>query len=190
MLAQLYPVQGFHSIITMHFSLFPSSFPMCHSKRAHAVFHLAVPTSQGHLAQDLILPPHSLFPSPPSMTASQHSQKSCPLWHQGLKEPLRSLILRASSLEERYTTSHSTQGMCAGREAQLFQVQMFSYCTVTFISFFFKRDRTSFCLWANFVKYSLMLATAMQTTPQRQNSGSWYGTCWQHSTLVLIWAKQ
>ena len=65
-LAQLYPVQGFHSIVTMHFSPFspfPPSFPACHSEQV-PVFHLAVPAPQCHLAQDLTLPPLSLSPSP------------------------------------------------------------------------------------------------------------------------------
>lgn len=67
------------------FHYFPPPSPHATQREQMPVFHLAGPAPQCHLAQDLTLPPLSLSPSPPSVTESQHSQNSCPLWHQALR---------------------------------------------------------------------------------------------------------
>lgn len=111
-LAQLYPAQSFHSIITMHFSPSPSPspFPTCHSEQM-PTFHLAVSCPSASL--HLLMP----FPAPPS---------SCPQLHQVFRS------VTESNLCWRWDISHRTWGTwsTAGRGVVILS-PMFRHCTMT-----------------------------------------------------------
>lgn len=72
MLAQLYPVQSFHSIITMHFSLFPPLLPHVPLKESTC----CLLPSCSCFSRSPCSRPHSFssLPSSLSMIESQHSQ--------------------------------------------------------------------------------------------------------------------
>lgn len=109
MLAQLDPVQGFHSIVTMHFSLFPLLLHHVPLKRADACLPPSCscssmsPCSRHHSSSCVL--PHALWQSPSTArTAALHGTKSL--------GPLGSLSLGASSLWEvwpRHSTGYLEQ---------------------------------------------------------------------------------
>lgn len=121
MLAQLYPVQDFHSIITMHSSLFPPSFPTCHSRRADAY----LPPSCSSSSMSPCSRPHSSslpvsFPALHDSVPAEPDQ--LPSMVLSPQRPSQSLTLWEQALCKRRDTSHSTWGIWsrAGRRAQLF----------------------------------------------------------------------
>lgn len=118
MLAQLDSVQGFHSIITMHFSLFPlllHHVPLQESRCLSSTY-LFLLLNVTLLKASFFLPCRS----PPSVTESQHSQNSCSPRHQVHRASRESHF--ESKFSVRGVTPATAQGIWSRtrRGAQLF----------------------------------------------------------------------
>lgn len=128
------------------FHYFPPSFPTCHSKRIDA----CLPPSCSCSSMSPCSRPHSSSSFPVSLPTLRDRVPAQPEQLPSVApSPQRApsgVSFWKQALCKRCDTSHSTQGIWsrAGRGAQLFSVQMFSYRTMTILSFFFKRNGTNF----------------------------------------------